>query len=185
MRSHPKLALARSFVRALRDSDKSRFVLSHAAGFASKTQLSTFLNSPRVRATPLVRERLTRLAGVLDYDGPVLTRCAVANLTAWMPPEAAAACCHVDAMTLCRAVKRGALQGFRVNGGRSVRYSRGQGRARGFVHDDDQSLPAHTNRQPDERLRTSRRPPGASGVEGRQVRRLFRKATLQAAIHPG
>lgn len=40
----------------------------------------------------------------------------------WLTPKLAAAYCHVDAVTLRRAVKRGALQAFRVNGGRSVRF---------------------------------------------------------------
>lgn len=71
MRSYPKLPLARPFVRALRESDRSLFNLSAHVGFASNTQLSTMMNAPSVRATPLVRGRLEALAQLVGYDGPV------------------------------------------------------------------------------------------------------------------
>lgn len=42
--------------------------------------------------------------------------------SAWLTPKLAAAYCHVEPVTLRRAVQRGALVAFRINGGRSVRY---------------------------------------------------------------
>lgn len=42
--------------------------------------------------------------------------------TIWLTPKLAAAYAKVDEVTLRRAVQRGALRAFRVNGGRRVRY---------------------------------------------------------------
>ena len=40
----------------------------------------------------------------------------------WLTPKLAAAYCKVDVVTLRRAVQRGALRAFRVNGGKRVRF---------------------------------------------------------------
>jgi excisionase family DNA binding protein len=40
----------------------------------------------------------------------------------WLTPKLAAAYCNVDVVTLRRAVRSGALQAYRVNGGTRVRY---------------------------------------------------------------
>lgn len=40
----------------------------------------------------------------------------------WLTPKLAAAYCKVDVVTLRRAVQRGALRAFKVNGGTRVRY---------------------------------------------------------------
>ena len=42
--------------------------------------------------------------------------------TVWLSPKLAAAYCKVDVVTLRRAVQRGALRAFKVNGGTRVRY---------------------------------------------------------------
>jgi excisionase family DNA binding protein len=43
-------------------------------------------------------------------------------MTSWLTPREAAAYARCDVVTLRRAVRRGALQAFRVNGGRRVRF---------------------------------------------------------------
>jgi excisionase family DNA binding protein len=40
----------------------------------------------------------------------------------WLSPRDAAAYCSVDVVTLRRAVKRGTLKAFRIDGGRLLRY---------------------------------------------------------------
>lgn len=47
---------------------------------------------------------------------------AVANPTTWLTPQQASAYAKCDVVTLRRAVQRGVLIAFRVNGGRRVRY---------------------------------------------------------------
>lgn len=45
-----------------------------------------------------------------------------ADTTVWLSPKLAAAYAKVDVVTLRRAVQRGVLQAFRINGGTRVRY---------------------------------------------------------------
>jgi len=47
---------------------------------------------------------------------------AVANPTTWLTPQQASAYAKCDVVTLRRAVQRGLLPAYRVNGGRRVRY---------------------------------------------------------------
>jgi excisionase family DNA binding protein len=46
----------------------------------------------------------------------------VADTTLWLTPKQAAVYAKVDVVTLRRAVQRGTLIAFRVNGGTRVRY---------------------------------------------------------------
>jgi len=43
-------------------------------------------------------------------------------MTTWFSPKEAADHCRCDVATLRRAVRRGTLQAYRVNGGRRVRF---------------------------------------------------------------
>lgn len=43
-------------------------------------------------------------------------------MTAWLTPDEAAAYAKVNVVTLRRAMKAGKLTGYRVNGGRNVRF---------------------------------------------------------------
>jgi excisionase family DNA binding protein len=43
-------------------------------------------------------------------------------LVKWLKPREAAEYCRVDVVTLRRAVQRGRLQSFRIDGGRHVRF---------------------------------------------------------------
>lgn len=43
-------------------------------------------------------------------------------MTRWLSPRAAATYCSVDVVTLRRAVRRGTLKAFRIEGGRLLRY---------------------------------------------------------------
>jgi hypothetical protein len=80
---------ARQAIAALVVTFDSRGIvrLATLSGFAAYPQLSTLLHAPRVRATPLIRQRLAALAQALQYTG----RCGMsANVTTWMPPKDAA-----------------------------------------------------------------------------------------------
>jgi hypothetical protein len=63
-----RLPLSRAFIKAIRASACNQVVLASVAGFASPTQLSKVIHG-RVLPTPLVVERLSKLADFVQYTG--------------------------------------------------------------------------------------------------------------------
>jgi hypothetical protein len=69
----PVRPLHPSFIQAYRHAEIALRPLAAAAGFSHPSQLSRLLNAhaQQVSASARTVKRLTTLASVLDYDGPI------------------------------------------------------------------------------------------------------------------
>ncbi len=86
----PFSALTPDFGRALRAARGRTGALAVAAGFPHATALNAFSQRP-FRLTPLVAERLARLASLLGHRGPLVRELTPAELEAWTRSVALAA----------------------------------------------------------------------------------------------
>jgi len=67
----PRAQISPDFVRKVHACGKPRVVLAALSGWPAQNHLSEDLTARRVKVTPLLIERLTKLASAVDYHGPL------------------------------------------------------------------------------------------------------------------
>lgn len=67
----PRVALHKSFIRAVRSSGHNQTVLAALAGYAAQSQLCATLSADAIAVTPKAIERLQRLSAAVGYTGDI------------------------------------------------------------------------------------------------------------------
>lgn len=71
MKQHPRRALDPGFRQSIAESRWPRTVLARKVRFSHSQALDTTLRLDRLSATPLLVGRLTALATIIGYTGPI------------------------------------------------------------------------------------------------------------------